>query len=152
NQVIRHLSSPTADTKRAGLMLYALQIAAQLTARKEHTRPEEFVHDLRNASGDEIDFSEAIDTGAQILAPDNTICEPATDCRNCDKQNTCPNYEEPEDKEEEEEETEESEEESDEDETTEQEPGDTEDDIDRKFLRALKLRHLERSGHQPSVR
>src|SRR5262249_31311938 len=103
-----------------------------------------------NESGEEIDFTEALNAGTPILAPDNPICEPPSDCRNCAKQNTCPNYEEPEDdEEEEEEEIEESEEENgetDEDETTEQQPGDTEDDIDRKFLRALKLRRLERQA------
>ena len=51
----------------------------------------------------------ARENGAEILAPDKTVCEPPNDCRNCPKQNSCRNYEEPEDEEEDGEESEEEE-------------------------------------------
>jgi len=174
NQVTHYLNSPHADCRRAGLMLYSLQIAAQLTNRKEHTQPNEFVHDVHNVSGEAVDFSEALDNGAEILAPDKTVCEPPNDCRNCPKQNSCRNYEEPED---EEEEDNESSEENDAEESEENDEGEeeaeekseddagsgnkrkikydpdydpneylTDDEIDRRFLRALKRRRLEREA------
>jgi hypothetical protein len=127
-QVLHWLQSPTADTKRAGLMLYSLQIASQLTARREHTRPEECVQELSNESGEDVDFTEATDIGVPILAPDTIVCE--ADCGNCSEKDTCPEYEEPE---EEEEEADKSPEDD-----LKQQPGDTEDDIDRKFLLALR--------------
>jgi hypothetical protein len=110
-QVIRTLNSPYADCRRAGLMLYALQIAAQLTARKEESAPAESVRTLYNSAEEPLDLSDALDNGAEILAPGKTICEPPQDCRNCPKQNSCPNYEEPEEDEEEQEEPESDEEE-----------------------------------------
>ena len=101
-QVIRTLDSPYADTRRAGLMLYALQIAAQLTARQEQARPSESVRNLYDPAGDPLDFSDALDNGIDMLAPDKEVCEPPHDCRHCPKQDSCENYEEPEDDEEEE--------------------------------------------------
>ena len=99
-QVIQTLKSPYADTKRAGLILYALQIAAQLTARDEYVRPQESVRVLYSPENDEVDFAAALDNGTVMLAPDKTICEPPNDCRTCSKQNTCDNYEEPDEEEE----------------------------------------------------
>ena len=99
-QVIQTLKSPYADTKRAGLILYALQIAAQLTARDEYVRPQESVRVLYSPENDEVDFSTALDNGTVMLAPDKTVCEPPQDCRACPRQNTCDNYEEPEEEEE----------------------------------------------------
>ena len=99
-QVVQTLKSPYADTKRAGLILYALQIAAQLTARSEYVRPQESVRVLYSPENDEVDFAAALDNGTVMLAPDKTICEPPHDCRTCSKQNTCDNYEEPEEEEE----------------------------------------------------
>ena len=100
NQVLRHLSSPYADTKRAGQMLYALQLAARVIASIEDLRPREYVRVLYSPENDEVDFSAALDNGTEMLAPDKTICEPPKDCRTCPKQNTCNNYEEPDEEEE----------------------------------------------------
>jgi hypothetical protein len=92
-QVIKTLNSPYSDTRRAGLMLYALQIAAQLTNRKEQAKPSQSVRNLYSPSEDELDFSSAIDNGIEMLAPDTTVCEPPEDCRNCPRKNTCLNQE-----------------------------------------------------------
>ena len=88
-RVIKTLDSPYSDTRRAGLMLYALQIAAQLTNRKEQSKPSQSVRTLHSPSDDELDFSSAIDNGIEMLAPDTTVCEPPKDCPNCPRQNTC---------------------------------------------------------------
>ena len=100
-QVIRSLNSPYADCRRAGLMLYGLQIAAQLTARQPDARPSESVRTLLNPSDEPVDFSQALDDGTEILAPETSVCEPPGDCRNCPRQNTCENYEEDEQEDEE---------------------------------------------------
>ena len=161
SQVIRYLNTPNADARRAGLMLYGLQIAAQLTARREESKPSESVRTLHNHSGEEVDFFEALDNGAEILAPDKEICEPPRDCRNCSRQDSCSRYEEPdEDEEEDEEETEEDDDsEGDEEEDSEQENDDSDegddydpeeyldaDEINRRFIRALRRRQLEREA------
>ena len=126
NQVLRHLSSPYADTKRAGQMLYALQLAARVIASIEDLRPREYVRVLYSPENDEVDFSAALDNGTEMLAPDKTICEPPKDCRTCPKQNTCKNYEEPEEEEYEDEENAPDPDEQDEDE----EEGDDEEQQD----------------------
>ena len=125
-QVIKTLNSPYSDTRRAGLMLYALQIAAQLTNRKEQSKPSQSVRNLYSPSEDELDFSRAIDNGIEMLAPDTTVCEPPKDCPNCPQKLSCENYQEPQEKEIEK--KEEGEEEEYED--SEQAPDDHEDDSD----------------------
>lgn len=128
-QVIRTLDSPYADARRAGLMLYALQIAAQLTARKEkqEAKPSECVRTLYNPSGELVDFSQALDNGIDMLAPDNEVCEPPRDCADCPRQDTCDNYEEPEEEEEQEEGEEDEEEEQDEEDNDSEEDEDEDD-------------------------
>jgi hypothetical protein len=100
-QVIRALNSPFMDTRRAGLLLYGLQIGAQLTSRPSDQEPSQTVRTLcRESEGD-------------VLAPEKTVCEPPADCRNCPRQETCENFEE-----------------SDEDDDTEEDEQDDEDEED----------------------
>ena len=153
NQVLHSLNAPTANYRRAGLMLYALQIAAQLTARKEESKPSESVRHLYNPSGDGIDFSEALASGIDMLAPDKEICQPPHDCR----QDSCSHYEEPDDDDEEDEENEDSDQDEDEEENEDedQDQDDSEEDeeeeptpenINRLFIRALRRREKEREA------
>lgn len=45
-QVLRALNSPSLDVRRARLMLYGLQIAAQVTARSSHPTPSRTVRSV----------------------------------------------------------------------------------------------------------
>ena len=78
-QVLGALSSSKLDPRRAGLLLYGLQIAAQITARPSTRRPTDFVRSVCN-EGD-----------GDALAPEKTTCEPPTDCYNCPKRDDCLN-------------------------------------------------------------
>ncbi|MGA8090349.1 MAG: hypothetical protein WCA10_23955 [Terracidiphilus sp.] len=129
-QVIRSLNSPYMDSRRAGLFLYGLQIAAQLTNRAKTAKPSESVRTLYNLAGAPVDpSSTAFDDDAELLAPDKTVCEPPHDCPNCPRQETCDNYQEPDDDDEEDSEDEQDEDalELDEDDP---DPDDDEDDDD----------------------
>ena len=81
-QVLTALNSPYMDTRRAGLLLYGLQIATQLANRTSGLEPDEAVRTCDDSTG-------------AALAPGKTVCEPPRDCRNCTRQDTCENYEEP---------------------------------------------------------
>jgi hypothetical protein len=70
-QVLGALSSSQLDARRAGLLLYGLQIATQITARPSTRRPTDFVRSVCQ-EGD----------GA-VLATQTTGCEPPDDCRTC---------------------------------------------------------------------
>ena len=74
-QVLGELNSSRIDQRRAGLLLYGLQIAAQLTAR-----PIAPYHDPVRSICYEDDGSP--------LAIEESVCEPPADCRNCPKQNS----------------------------------------------------------------
>ncbi len=102
DQVIRSLNSPYMDSRRAGLLLYGLQTAAQLTGRTNNAEPSESVRSLCDLAGKPIDpSSTAFDNDAALLAPDKTVCEPPEDCRDCPRRETCENYQESDDDEEE---------------------------------------------------
>ena len=64
------------DTRRAGLLLYGLQIATQLTTRVAAPRPRESVRSISEDNGD-------------TLALEITICEPDEDCIKCAGYATC---------------------------------------------------------------
>jgi hypothetical protein len=65
------------DARRTGLLLYAVQIAAQNLARSSSPKDSEPVHAMGvNEEGDE-------------LAPIIEICEP-NDCACCNRRHTCP--------------------------------------------------------------
>jgi hypothetical protein len=77
NQVLSALGSGQLEPRRAGLLLYGLQIAAQITARSKDHKPSEIVRSLSNES-----------EGA-ALAPEPTVCEPPMDCHTCSAKDTC---------------------------------------------------------------
>ena len=78
-QILGALNSPHMDTRRAGLMLYGLQIAAQITRRSPDATPSKTVRTLsRQRDGSE-------------LAPKQTACEPPEDCPNCMHKDECLN-------------------------------------------------------------
>ncbi len=85
-QVLTALNSPYMDTRRAGLMLYGLQIATQLANRTSDLEPKEAVRACDESTG-------------AALAPEKAVCEPPRDCRNCPRHDTCENFEEPEEEE-----------------------------------------------------
>ena len=79
-QILGALNSPYMDTRRAGLCLYGLQIAAQLTRRSDHHSPTDTV---RNPCHEEE---------GEVLAPEKVTCEPPEDCLKCNKRETCEDF------------------------------------------------------------
>jgi hypothetical protein len=88
-QVIRALNYETMDCKRAGLMLYGLQIAASVAKQREHAEPAESVRSIHNLAGEPLDFNQTSVFGADMLAPEHSVCEPPHDCASCDQNNSC---------------------------------------------------------------
>lgn len=80
-QILGVLNSPYMDTRRAGLMLYGLQIAAQVTGRSSPPTPSQIVRNLST----QPDGSE--------LAPRQKACEPPRDCPDCPSKDECLNLE-----------------------------------------------------------
>jgi hypothetical protein len=70
-QVLGALSSSQLDARRAGLLLYGLQIAAKITARPSTRRPTDFVRSVSQ------------EADGALLATQKTGCEPPEDCRTC---------------------------------------------------------------------
>jgi len=67
------------DTRRTGLLLYALQIASQNINRASSREDSDTVHSMTvTGEGDE-------------LAPEEEVCEPA-DCASCNRRDTCKDY------------------------------------------------------------
>jgi hypothetical protein len=67
------------DARRAGLLLYAVQIASQNIDRASDRENSEIVHSMTVTNqGDE-------------MAPEKEICEPS-DCPSCNKRDTCDDY------------------------------------------------------------
>ena len=88
-QVVRALNFETMDCRRAGLMLYGLQIASSVTARREQAKPVDSVRSVHNLAGEPLEFSEAFVMGAPMLAPENSVCEPPHDCASCPQIDSC---------------------------------------------------------------
>src|SRR6185312_13337425 len=88
-QVMRLLALDTMDTKRAGLMLYGLQIASSVLKQKEQAKPAEYVRSVHDAAGEPLDYSEALRKEIPVLAPDTTVCEAPQDCANCYQKGAC---------------------------------------------------------------
>jgi hypothetical protein len=139
-QVLTALNSPYMDTRRAGLMLSGLRLATQLANRISDSQPKDTVRVADESSG-------------EALAPEKIVCEPAHDCRNCPKQETCEDYEDPDaaadDSEDYEEPDPENEDEGDEEETDEEE-GDEEKEYEEE--EALIDRALVILGAKPNPR
>ena len=77
-QVLGELAAGRLDPRRAGLLLYGLQIATKVAARTSMV----FLNPVRSLSYE----------GEDVLAPEKTVCEPPQDCRNCPKSETCDNF------------------------------------------------------------
>ena len=97
-QVLAAAQSPLMERRRLGLMLYGLQLATQLLKHTaEAPEPAETVRELHDLAGAPIDPDAlpASQPDPQFLAPGKSTCEPPRDCRNCPRQDSCENYEEP---------------------------------------------------------
>jgi hypothetical protein len=88
SEVLGALVASRIDARRAGLLLYGLQIAAQINRR----------------SGIVLNPVRSIehDTEGNALAPEKTACEPPEDCTACPNRDHCDTYQDYEDDEEEE--------------------------------------------------
>jgi len=87
SQVLDSLASAKLDPRRAGLFLYALQIATQNIEGKSIYTPSDPVESITHtAEGDE-------------LGPKEHVCEPPEDCTDCSDWETCEDYEPMKDKE-----------------------------------------------------
>jgi hypothetical protein len=80
-QVLNSLASSKVDLKRAGMVLYCLQIASQNVDRRRDIVPRLTVESLSTT-----------DDGEE-MGPDKSVCEPPEDCVGCDKRDSCPDYE-----------------------------------------------------------
>jgi hypothetical protein len=116
-QVISALGASRIDQRRAGLLLYAIQIAVQINSRPPAEKPTDMVRSV------------CCENDGDVLAPEHSVCEPPQDCATCRRQNTCENYQEPE---EEEEDSEEDDEENadDDDEDDDEEDEDEDEEVD----------------------
>jgi len=78
-QIAGALLNSRLDARRAGLLLYALQIASQNIDRRPHPDDEEAVHSM------------AVTGDGEELAPNRKICEPG-DCAGCKMGDICDDY------------------------------------------------------------
>ncbi len=72
------IGSSPLDNKSAGLYLYGLQIATQLTDRASVPEPRDVVRSLSTDAGSD-----------EILAPESVQCEPGAECDSCPKRDDC---------------------------------------------------------------
>ena len=88
-QILDKLCSSNLDTRRAGLLLYAVQIASQNVERKTDILPFKAVQSVfLSPEGEEI--------SSRLR-----VCEPSDKCSACDLRETCKDYEPDEEEEEE---------------------------------------------------
>jgi len=80
-QVLGALASSRLDPRRAGLMLYGLQIASKTVPSLSRVLDSEAVRAL------------SYDSDGGELAEEHTACEPPDDCCDCPKKDTCDDYE-----------------------------------------------------------
>ena len=83
SQVLNALAAGRIDPRHARLLLYGLQIAAQVTPPVKGI----FISTVRSVH----------EEGDDLLAPEEPVCEPPEDCRNCPKRDHCDDFEESED-------------------------------------------------------
>lgn len=76
-EVLSALAASRIDPHRARLLLYGLQIAAQVTARPSQPNTTECVRDLSPENEDDG------------LAAEQTDCEPPEECAECPTRNSC---------------------------------------------------------------
>ena len=79
-QIFDALLSSRIDSKRAGQLLYGLQIASQ-----------QINHKALVWDGDTIESTSKTDEGDE-LAPELRVCGVNDDCEGCEHAETCPNY------------------------------------------------------------
>jgi len=80
SQVLKALGSASLDPRRAGLLIYGLQIASQNVERKVDIDSKAAVRSLAlNGDGEE-------------LAPERLVCEPPEDCSACARRKKCVHY------------------------------------------------------------
>jgi hypothetical protein len=68
NRILASFQSPYVDTKRAGVFLYGLNLAATLARRKTAPVPAQATRTRRNEPGSEFE--------TDALAPERSVCEP----------------------------------------------------------------------------
>lgn len=89
-QVLGGLRRKDIEPRHAGLMLYALQIASGVAKQRQHAaEPAPPVRSVHNLSGEPVDFHQSHFLGGDMLAPENTLCEPPLDCTDCRQKGTC---------------------------------------------------------------
>lgn len=76
-QILHCLGDTRLDSRRAGLYLYALQIAAQLTQQDTTPEPLQIVRET------------SCDLEGQRTAPERVRCDPGLDCDTCAKREKC---------------------------------------------------------------
>jgi hypothetical protein len=76
-QILNDLSSNALDTRRAGLLIYGLQVASQNVERKQDVLPFRSVQSVSlTREGDEV-------------APKLRVCESSDLCATCNEKDTC---------------------------------------------------------------
>jgi hypothetical protein len=76
-QVLQDLAGKRLDPRRAGRLLYGLQIASQIVDPSGHVAAEDYVQTVSTgSSGEEI-------------APDQLVCDEDDDCKTCAHKQTC---------------------------------------------------------------
>ena len=88
-QVMRMLALDTMEIKRAGIMLYGLQIATCVIKQRAQAKPEEYVRSVHDEAGNDVDLSQAMIRETPALAPENIVCEPPHDCAQCEQKTNC---------------------------------------------------------------
>ena len=85
SRIVEALAASRLEPRRAGMLLYALQIATQNVERKHDILPFKSVESITHTrDGDE-------------LAPELRICESSDKCATCDERDTCNAFEPEED-------------------------------------------------------
>jgi hypothetical protein len=77
SQVLTALGTYQLDSRRAGLFLYGLQIASQVTARPSDRVPADSIRSVCN------------EADGEDLAPEKSVCEIPKDCRTCPTSSDC---------------------------------------------------------------
>jgi hypothetical protein len=78
-QVVDALGSSRLDPRRAGLLLYAIQIAAQVIPRPTAEKPADMVQTV------------CADDNGEPVAPERSVCQPGIDCGECGVKDKCLN-------------------------------------------------------------
>jgi hypothetical protein len=113
SQIVDALGSARIDPRRAALLLSAIRVAASVMPPPPHYNPDKPVRAL------------SCEDDGEVLALEQSVCEPPADCRACRRQNTCDRFVETDEDEETEQEQEDEEQESEDEEADE---GDQEQD------------------------